>query len=113
MAQKLLRQLEELLTREKKLLLKGVKGKKEAEELESIEKEKLEVLSSISQLEPHQFREHLDMVRTIERLNREVETLLLNNLVFIESILKEVFPEKGTTYAEKNVSITSLLNKKV
>ncbi|TCK05178.1 hypothetical protein [Phorcysia thermohydrogeniphila] len=113
MVKELLKKLEELLSEEKKLLLKGIKGKEEAEKLEEIEKEKLEVLSSISQLEPKEFKEHLETVKRVERLNKEVEALLLNNLLFVESILKEIFPERDTTYTIGNTSTSSLLNKKV
>ena len=113
MVKELLKKLEELLLEEKNLLLKGVKGKEEAEKLEAIEKEKLEVLSSISQLEPNQFKEHVETVRRVELLNKEVEALLLNNLLFVESILKEIFPERDTTYTLGNTSTPSLLNKKV
>ena len=85
----------------------------EVERFEAVEKEKLEVLSSISQLEPYQFKEHLETVKRIERLNKEVEALLLNNLLFVESILKEIFPEKDTTYTRDRTFSSSLLNKKV
>jgi len=112
MVEELLKKLEELLSEEKKILLKGVKGKEEAEKLQAIEKEKLEVLSSLSQFNPQEFKEYVERVKKLERLNKEVEALLLNNLLFVESVLKEIFPDKDTTYTLNNSATTSLLNKK-
>jgi len=112
MVKELLEKLEELLSEEKRLLLKGVKGQEEAEKLQAVEEEKLKVLTFLSRLSPPEFKEHVESVKKLERLNKEVEALLLNNLLFVESVLKEIFPERDTTYTTGNPKPTSLLNKK-
>ncbi len=101
MIERELENLKNLLEKEKKLLLKGVKGKAEAAEIERLESQKLKLLKSLSRRDPEDFKNHLHTVKEIQVLNREVEKLILNNLKFLESLLEELFPQRGTTYGSK------------
>jgi len=108
----LLTSLEKLLLKEKELLLKGIKSTKEAQEIEKIEEQKLEVLSKIAQLNEEELKPFKEKVKVLSSLNAEIKNLLINNMNFLESIMKELFPEENITYGNRN-SKQSLFNKKI
>ncbi len=110
--EKLLISLEKLLLKEKELLLKGIKSPKEAEEIESIEAQKLEVLSKIAQLNENELKPFKEKIKLLNLLNTEIKNLLINNMNFLESIIKELFPEESVTYGNKKKN-HSLFNKKI
>ncbi len=105
-----LEELKKLLEHEKKLLIKGVSGEDEAKEIESIELQKFEIIKFLSTRESKDFKNHIQLVKEIQSLNKEIEKLIVNNLKFIESILNELFPQRETTYGGKGQQ--SLFQKK-
>jgi len=110
--EKILTELETLLMNEKKLLLMGIKSGKEAEEIEKIEKKKLEILSKIANLSAEELAPFKEKIKTLNSVNSEIKSLLINNLNFLESIIKELFPEENVTYGKKK-NKQSLFNKKI
>jgi len=90
-AEKLLLSLKELLEKEKKLLLSGIKGE-DADRIVKLEERKLELLSELSKLSREDFSGLEDLVREIDRLNSQLKALIINNLEIMESIMEELFP---------------------
>ncbi|MEO2067978.1 MAG: hypothetical protein ABGX27_00495 [Desulfurobacteriaceae bacterium] len=114
-AKKLLESLKALLESQKRLLLTGIKDKETIEKLKDLDERKLEVLTELSKKEKEEFSSCVELVKVVEKLNKEVEILLMNNLDFIEGILKELCPESDITYgsSEKGKGGFSLFNKKI
>ncbi|WP_163327965.1 hypothetical protein GFV12_02265 [Desulfurobacterium thermolithotrophum] len=112
---KVLENFKSLLIKEKSLLIKGIVDEETTNELSQLEKKKLDILSELSQLDVKALKQYSSLLREIEQLNKEIESLILNNLHFIESILKEIFPERETVYGSdgKNLGEVSIFNRKI
>lgn len=99
--EEMLLKLKTLLEKEKKLLLSGIKSGEEADRLQGIEEEKLHLLSKIAKLSKEDLIPFINLLREIETVNAEVKDLLINNLNFLENLMKELFPEGEATYGNK------------
>lgn len=112
---KILDKLEELLRKEKEVILSSMRDQNAAEELLKITEEKEDLLSRLSLFTREQAlerREKIEKVDYMLQMNRE---LILQNIKFIEDIFEAIF-ETTKTYSPSGCTKPSpegLINKKV
>lgn len=111
----LLKELKELLLKEKDCIIKAINDPSATEELNRITLKKQEILSKIAQFNPEDFKEFKELVQEIQQLSKNNMILAESNLKFIESVFESIFEETSTYSSEGEVKKqpSNILNKKV
>jgi hypothetical protein len=103
----LIKRLENLLEKERDLLLKFPIS--DADQFIKIQEEIKETLYKLSQFPKEELMDKTDELINISKLNSSISSLLINQLSFLEELEREIFGE-SLTYSEK--AKNSLFNRK-
>lgn len=111
----ILDRLEDILIREKDLIVKSINDTNLAEHLLKISEEKRDLLSKLSNFTKE---EALTRIEKIKKLNGLIDTnreLIINNLKFIDELFEAVFETTKTYSPEGSIKGSSegFINKKV